>query len=594
MDEPLSQLPRGGHRLLDKTLVLLVLLGGAGIAVHTGALLAEFWSPIPWAVDAYRLWFTLQDHGFRWADLFLSHEEHILAVPRLFFMADVHFFQASGKFLLVMNYVLALSIPLVIFSVSRRLFERRLDRWLYLSVLLGAYVNGVSMENLSWGFMIQHWLQTLSSVAFAAVFARLLAADPARAPLPLVALATLLALTAAFSTGGGVLCLVLAAGLAVVYRARWPLVLWAALSLAALVTVYLKLSPEAGAGGRFALVLARPADAVKFFLAFLGSPYLRCYGWPSGGSYWFFDGRLALGMGAAVFAAGAGLVLREVLRRDRDAFGVFHVYLILFAFGTGALATMARLNQGVYYGTVQKYACASLLAWIGIASLVLRQLGAARGPLPLEFRAPAWMAAFLAVLALALPAHFREERIFREWTRFLWHCETAMVAGVYDPPRMPLEEGYQPRSFEVAQQYLKPRRLGPFARYPFQVGDRLADFYQVAAEPCQGGFVTRQEARSDVAGGLIVFGWLCAPGRWRVPFDLVIADGSGRIVGIAHDTGTQPTIGLPTGVDKRQARVWEGYTRPVPDEEPLTAYALLGPGRVCLVARSVPVAGTLP
>lgn len=570
-------------RVLDRILFVLVLMAGAGMALHTARLLAEFWLPIPWA-DSFVDWFRLQEHGFRAADLLQPHEEHVLAVPRLFYWADIRFFSGASRFLLVMNYLLAAAIPVIYALVGRRFFQRPADRWLYLAVLLAAYLNGVQMLNLMWSFMIQHWLEYVASLGVACAFAALLQATTARSRLLLHVALVALILVAMLSTGGGILCLLLVLALSVVYRVGWKTTAWFTLLAIGLLWAYMKLNTSASPE-RVKTLMAAKLDAVKFFLAFLGSPYLRYHTWPAKGLFWFFDGRLALGMGALVVTSGVWVVVREWVQRRRDPYSVFHVFMILLAFGIAGLATVARLKEGVYYATVTKYACASLLAWMSIASLMLRQLAEGRGMLPVALRNPAWAAAMLALLAVALPAHLREEKIFRQHTLSLWECESSMVAGVYDANRLPIDAYFAEKAFRVVQDYLRPRRLGPFSRYPWTLGDRLSDYYRVVESGVIGCVDERLKTGSNFGPGVFLRGWAWDPQRKQVPFDVILADDAGRIVGVAHNTEERCDVMAVHGDRRSLASGWIGYTRPVDPAQTIHAFAVLKHRRVCEIGK---------
>jgi hypothetical protein len=566
-------------RVLDKVLFVLVLVAGAGMALHTARLLVEFWLPIPWA-DSFVDWFRIQEHGYRVSDLLVPHEEHVLAVPRVFYWIDFRLFSGASKFLLLMNYLLAVSIPLIYAWVGRRFFRRPGDRWMYLAVLLAAYINGVQMLNLMWSFMIQHWLEYTASLGVACTFAALLNTTSTRSRVLLHAALVALMLVAMFSTGGGILCVLLVLALSVVYRAGWKTSAWFTLLAIAMVWAYMKLNHSASPD-RVKTLLAAKLDAVKFFLAFLGSPYLRYHTWPAKGLFWFFDGRLALGMGTLVVVSGVWVVVREWVQRRRDLFSVFHVFMILLAFGIAALATVARLKEGVYYATVTKYACASLLAWMSIASLAVRQLADGRGPLPTAFRAPVWAAAMLAVLAVALPAHLREEKIFRQHALSLWECESSMVAGVYDANRLPIDAYFAEKAFHVVQDYLRPRRLGPFSRYPWKLGDSLSDHYRVVKSDVVGCVDERIKTGSDFGPGVFLRGWAWDPKRKRVPFDIILTDDAGHIVGVAHNTEERCDVMAVYGDRRSLSSGWIGYTKPVEPKQTIHAYAVLRRHRVC-------------
>jgi hypothetical protein len=569
--------------------VPVVVMCGAALVIVLRTMWVSYQHLLPSPIaDMYAFWLPLHEHGFQVADLLKPHNEHIILVPRLFYLADVKLAAGTGVLLQVGSWLLALGVPLVFAWAARRyFFTDRRNAWMYLGLVTLCYFHGEHLGSFVWGFMIQHWLESLSVVLLSLCFARL-ASDEGAAGLRLYAASLVLALVAIFSMGSGVVCLLATVAAGIALRLRWRPVLYFALLTAGCILLYHKLNPSQF-GRSFSVLWNEPLAATKFFLATLGGPFLRCVTWPAPVLFWRAHPNRAVALGAALLVAAVVLLAREAFRRRRPGtFAVFHAVLILYVLGSALVLVLSRLSVDPFYGTEPKYAATMLLGWIAVFSLGLKN-AAERVTLPTRYQPAAWLACLAGLMLLVMPAQRREERIVGDWYASLWESEAGQVAGVYDPFTLSAFEWQRPQAFALAQQYLKPRRLSVFHRYPFTMGDRLADHFAVApANQCTGAVEKFQAVYGGPTAGYSVEGWACDADGRRPVRDIVLCTPGGQIMGIAHCCrkrldllAQRPTLDLRCG--------WFGYLRPCAPGTTITAYALVNGGRTACPIGTAPV-----
>lgn len=576
--QPAEMDPRPGLSELLGWAPLVVMCGTALVlAVRTVWVSYQCLLPAPIA-DMYSVWFPLHEHGFQVADLLKSHNEHIILVPRLFYLADVKLAAGTGALLLVASWLLALGVPLVFACVARRhFFASRRNAGMYLGLVTICYFNGGHLTSFVWGFMIQHWLESLSVVLLSWCFARQASADGG-GRLWLYGVSLGLALVAIFSMGSGVACLLATVAVGVALRLRWRAVLYFAGLTAGCMLLYYKLNPTQF-GRSFAVLWNEPLAAAKFFLASLGGPFLRCVTWPAPVLFWRAHPNRAVALGAVLLAAAIVLLAREMFRRKRPGtFAVFHAVLILYVLGSGMVLVLSRLSVDPFYGTEPKYAATVLLGWIAVFSLGLKN-AAELVTLPVRYQPAAWLGCLAGLMLLVVPAQRREERIVGDWHASLWEAEAAQVTGVYDPFTLAAFEWQRPQAYALAQQYLKPRRLSMFHRYSYAVGDRLADHFAVGpVDQCTGAVEKFLAVYGGPTAGFSVEGWACDADGRRPIRDIVLCEPGGQIVGIAHCCRKRPDLlAERPNLDLRCG--WFGYIRPCPPGTAITAYALVDRGR---------------
>jgi hypothetical protein len=392
------------------------------------------------------------------------------------------------------------------------------------------------------------------------------------------------AAVAIFSSGSGVLCLPVALAVALLFGfPRRYAIAWVCLA-AVLVYAALKINPTSAGRPSFSVLWTSPASSAKFFLAFLGSPYFRFHVWPADSQFWTWEGWKACGLGLLILTLGSGLIVHELWnRRSATRYSFTHVYMILLVFGIGILCCVSRSKLGVYEGTNPKYACTVLLAWLSIVSLTIKVL-AQYGVLSRVHAHTAWLGTF-AMLAvfLIVPAHLRETRAMREWLDHVWEGSSIVFSGVYDPGVFWFHwrrEAY----FQFSQDYLRPHRLGPFAYYPFQRGDRFADHFTLEPDyPLVGGVDSKRPLQTQFGKGVAVQGWAWDECRDRGVPMFVLTDSGGRIVGVARTSRKRQDVVTKFSSPARLQSGFYGTAYTEDPRQPTTVYAVVGPGKACLL-----------
>jgi hypothetical protein len=586
LDPSVSVGPAGGYCfpfLIALVVAVVLAIASLAIVVHTALAVASLYVPVPWGdITIEHLW--ISQHGVRPMDWFRPHHEHILLLPRLLFLVDFYVFGASAVFLQTCSFLLAIGVVGVFGHVaSRWFFTLRLDAGMYTCLLAAGYVNCMGLFNLVWGFMIQHWIVNFFFLLFALMFARQSVPHDSRKGWWLALALLPLGFVVVFSSGNGVMCLATATLLAVLFGLGWRKAFYFAGLLALLTFAYLLCNKSAGEA-KLSVFWKIPYEAAKCYFSFLGGPGARLHVWPADDHFWHSSARWTLARGVIVFLLGTGLCLREWLQpARRTVFSVFHVFVIVLVFATGIGTVAARLPLSVYEGANTKYTCTVLLAWIAVFSLALKHL-APYVKLSQVRRSVGWAAAFGLVVLWVMPAHFREIRVWRQWSDHLWESETALVVGAYDEPLVRTLDYFRPKEFfQLVQDKFRPRRWSPFSRYRFEMGDALTAHFQIAATYPAAGNI--QEVgppttwRNRVTA--VVAGWGWDEPRRRAFHDILLTDARGRIVGLAHTTRQRPDVAQRFDDPARRRSGWLGFVRR--DEwSDISAYGVIeGTSRVC-------------
>jgi hypothetical protein len=328
--------------------------------------------------------------ALRLRDLWAQHNEHRLLFPKLGLVAlarqtgwDVRaemfagFAMAVGAFLLVLRRLRDLVVP----PPTRAILA------LGISVLVFSLAG---WENWLWGW------QASSFLAVLAVVGALVALTRERGGPAAFLLAAALGVVASYSFGSGLLIwpvglvVLLLADVEDVRAQGGRLALWLAVG-AATVAIYLRGYEVPAHHPSPALALARPSDAARYVLGFLGSP---------------------VSMRAPVVAGGVGLALllglSALVFRGRAALSggpLFFFALGLFALGCAVLAAVTRVGFGPDQALGSRYVLFG--AWLWVADFVLLGAWTGRRVPPEERtggRAAARIAATLVLVAIFVSA----------------------------------------------------------------------------------------------------------------------------------------------------------------------------------------------
>jgi hypothetical protein len=568
--------------LLAPGVVVAAVLTALAMILHTASAVMALYNPLLWAdIREEHRWISA--YGVHVADLLRPHNEHIPAIPRLFYLVDFFAFSATSKFLLAAIFVLVLATAgLLAYVAARWFFTSKRDALLYACLVTVGYVNGMQLTNMIVGFMICHWLENLFCLLFALVFALQMTATDSHGGLRRAAALVVLGLCAIFSTGSGLFCLATAVFLAIVFRAGWRNVAGMTALLVALAFLYFHCNPLAGHSTHYSIFRKAPGQALRFYFALLGAPGMRHDTWTADYQFCGFYGPLAVLHGLMVFALGALVCFLEWWEpQRRTVFSLLHTFVIVLVFSTGIALTAARFSLGVYEGMHGKYTCTVLLAWIAIFSLLLKQLSR-YGGLSAPQRKAGWAAAIAIVLLSVLPAHLREIRCWQQANDPLWEIESALIAKTYDERLMRNVDAEHPElMYRIIQDEFRPRRWTIFARYPFDLGDPLESYYAVDRDYAGVGQLDPPGANSEGAIGDSVraTGWAWDERNNRAFDDILLTDQRGRIVGVAHTNRDRPDVAKSFSDDARVRSGWMGYARAGKSAR-LAAYGLIAGTKV--------------
>lgn len=557
----------------------MALVIGATFALSANTFFKELQlqSPVPFG-DVVDIYFAFSQKDF-WGYILTPVNEHIIIFPRIIYLIDIYAFSGTNTFLTVVSLILSVGIVLVyIYAAKASLFDDWRNVLFFGCLILTAYVNGANTFDYFTGIMIQHWMANFCIVIFAWRFAKICESQSFQCSS--LWLLTLIAFVAIFSSGGGIVILVTAVIVSVLFQFPKQYSIYFALLGILLSAVYLKLN-SAGSSIDFSIFFASPTRSIRFYLSFLGSPYLRFLKWPADVSFWHYEKWKVLMIGAYIFLLGSGLVIHELFleRKQITRFSLFNIFVIIVVFIIGILACLTRLRFGVLEGTNAKYTCIVLLVWLSVFSLaikVLRQYCHIQNN-----RVPvAWLSVYVVLLVTVLFAHYRELRAFDDWKQHLREGASQMFSGVYDSGNFWLH--YDPEKyFQFSQDYLRPKNLTFFRHYPFNLGDLFVNYFQYDLQNNKscGNFDSKELIKSKYGNGLRVQGWGLEPVQL-----VILVDQDRRIVGIAHNTRYRKDIAKAHSLSPSNRHGWYGTAAISDASQRVSAFGILNPsGTACLM-----------
>lgn len=348
------------HRLprLDLICLALVACPAAYFAVHSLLFAASVTGSLPLG-DAYTFYIF---HYFRFVDgtysfwhLFDTHNDHLILTTRLVLFADAVWFHASGKFALVVTYLLALAIALTLAHLAAT--PRKWQVAALAVIFLGLGCARIQLQDLTTPFQVGFFFVHAFALATLIALWRGLAGQRWW-----YALAFACDFVTVFSLGSGVLI-----GAAAVALAMWlrkfdrlfALFLVFHAGLVGLVAWML-----AGAGRLEVSLPPGWTDLVTFFLVFLGDFVQAWPGW-------------VMPVGTLVAATGCGLlvwVTWRSLRSRAEPGGQADVLaaMVLFLLLEAAIATIARARFSWVEALELRYTNSTLLLVVTLCALAWR------------------------------------------------------------------------------------------------------------------------------------------------------------------------------------------------------------------------------
>jgi hypothetical protein len=538
------------------------------------------YSPVPyWDMwDGYLGFFQQWQSGNSsawWA----QHNEHRLLLARLFFWADLQWFQGTGASLLALNLLLVTTTCVVFHRFLQTPAFRDISG---LTAPLVAWLfSWAQYENLVWAFQCQFIMAQL--LPFAALYflqgsSRANREDGSWR----FTAACALGLAAIGTMANGVLILPLMTVSAAWLRMGWRrTAILAALSALAWGAYFHGYALPAKAEAINPLPLAEQlVEWVGFFTCYLGGPFKHLL------SALNVKGSLnaaSIVMGSLMLLTWGLLVLREVRSVTRSPERVTLLVFVLFVFAGGAATTLARSALGLDQATASRYSTPTLMAWAALwICLAPRNDKGAPAWSP---RSPqAFKFLLLIVLLLSIPLQMRatasrSAELFERKTGAL-----AATLGVKDKAQ--IERLYPDMNWvlTITTHNIKsgtsifgaPPLLGLDQIWqrnaPAPIGALSCAVNIERIEPIEG-----QQGQARVHG---VVRFNDAKDRISATREalIVTAPSSGQVVSIALFDVGDPLEQLGTKRRKALTAHFSGYARALPASEPLSA--LVG-GHLC-------------
>ncbi|MRG55533.1 hypothetical protein GF108_08050 [Phyllobacterium sp. SYP-B3895] len=549
------------QRIFSITALLACLLFVIFMEAVTFRYLVLTYSPVTFADS----WENITSQQL-WSQLFEHHNEHRIAIPKLFYLIDTYLNSGRQTFLIAATHVIIALNGFLFGYIASRLFRARLLEQTALSLLFcGLFLSMQQRGILEWGFMICWPLVYLFVMCAYIVLIERRGSHP-------YFVSFMLGLGAALSLANGALTFIPIAVLAAFCR-NVRLLGFAIVATAALLCLhYWGLKPSTLPEFRGGMI-DHAIELVKYTLVYVGSPAALLL------NFLFASGPDPLRMGgpgvdpwlplvcgflaAALFSI---LALRIIIYRRDDK-----PSLILLAIGgfvvISAVATaMGRVGLGVGSATDGRYGMGATF-FLAATLLLLTHLMWALSTLTR-------ITILIFVAALVVTSAFQQVHIARrdrEWANYRKLPAAALLSGVDDKSVMVLAFPWQDE-FPALVTAVRSERLGVFSD-PWV--EWINKPLMLPTTPgCQGN-LDGNEPVVGVPGALRINGWVETPGHNISTQRLVVTDQTGNVVGYGFSGWVRLDVPAAIPNIKSNYTGWYGYVR-AGYQPPLKAYVLIG------------------
>jgi hypothetical protein len=279
------------------------------------------------------------------------------------------------------------------------------------------------------------------------------------------------------------------------------------------------------------------------------------------------------------------------IRRTRQAIRPAQVALCctaLFIMATSFLVGLGRVNFPLGDALVSRYATPAMIFWLALILFAWSLFGTDSPDAHGRRRLLAY-----AGLLLFMVAGIAAEQ--PDWIRFskgyasgIADFESVVVSGVDDAGLLRSSYHTPAALFEVFD-YLKNSRLSVFTEdWTHWTGTRLTDHFALDTQnSCLGNFDEVVFLPSALRPGSKASGWAWDKKNARAPQTIILADKSGRIVGVTRKTFERGDVAVSLPVTRALPVGWRGYVVPT-GADPVTAYLLESDGRSVCPVGSLP------
>jgi hypothetical protein len=559
--------------LLGWAIVIFALLATLRVAVFTVAQIPRATTSVPW-LDQWLMVDELARHERGQAllpILWSPYWGHRPVISRLLFFADARWGSLGSLTWLTMAIQFA-HMALLIALAWLLLGRRSLPTFVLAgTVIVNLMLSPFQMENFVWS------IQTMVPLVFAAATASFVCLALSTRHAAFLVFSMVAAMVGSYTMPNGLLVWPVLVIQAVSVRLNRRTVAALAIAGAAVIATYLwhyDATPAMGMG--VSGMLRHPLSAVMLVGLLLAGPFD------------FISPHLGVAAGLAALIATACIVVRAWrIRVTEPRWVSVLLAVLLFLFLTAVSLVAGRLDPRWLGGELilpDRYFTFIGIFWAAVAILVLYTCWQ-------EARRPLWLAFYsLLFFVLMFTMVSRKLVAAEDWADVFRGTEavgSAFLLDVSDEQLLPLLWPSKAQRDEWVA-FLRRRRLAMFAEpraaWPAKRVSEL--FTTAAAGRCIGAI----ERTKGLDASWRVEGWAWDTQLGRSPDDIVLADTTGRIAGLARGGfrhGYFPGLlmepePVPASHANRRHSEWLGYARGDP---PWTIYGVIsGEGKVCLIS----------
>lgn len=478
-------------------------------------------SPVPhWDGWAALEFFTEISNGWNFDSLWHQHNEHRIALSRMLFWIDIAIFHGTSVFLIIFNYIFALTAFVIFFFCAKESLKNEQPETLNLisAAILILLFLWIQIENFTWAFQSQFFLAQLMPLLSFYLLHK--SNTSSKHHLTLFALACLSGVASSGTMANGVLALPLMIVLAIALRMKIHKIIIIAIlsSITATAYFYNYHTPEIH-GSVIKALIEDPIGLTKYSISYLGNPLS------------------VISRKVLTKIAGAFLVLSSLFFAFRNIknptkSSSLQLSLIAFIFYIEVTAIVTgggRLIFGVEQSLTGRYATPSVMAW---SALLVLYAPAIAKLLEGKFQK------LIPLIFLALPYIFwqsqleamksQKNRIFAEKIGAL-----AIELGIKDQKSI--------IAVHPSAEYMVTSNKLPVQRNLAIFGDPLfKDVYKIIGtkelnhptKSCLGNVEEISEIEND-GNYLRIKGWLFDDQESASPQAIHILNSSGEVIGYA-------------------------------------------------------------
>ncbi len=515
--------------------LIMANLLGLALIIHNAVLVHRYYLPAPW----FDLWLFVPDlerftRGiFTFHDLIKQHYEHRIATTRVFLLIDAVFFNFTGRFVEIADFVLFIVLGAAFAALWRTRALRAAGAVAPTLVVIAAACSLSQWFNMVSAFQIQFVLTCLFvlGAARALVAATVIATSPTRQAV-FVGLAGLSALLATFSMAAGTFALPALGVLLWLRRAPAAIMLGFAACAGAILIAFVH-GYQNGAYLSWAFMLNPSLIPYRLLYAcgFLGSAVAVA------GPFAFIGGALLL----AGFTVAAGLYVTDRVRHGTAMEGRLAVCLALglWAASNAAASAIARSMMGLDTAVTSRYATMSIV--FGLTTFILVSARLASIARLRRYLPALVLGGLLTALAIMNVSRRMSSDMALRYDGSLQHAQL-IQQNVRVQGAMPILFIGTVDDIVAEIRFLHTHHLSLFAPEnlaPANIQSQIATVFSTGAAACRGHIdaIFAIDARRFAANG-----WIADPVLPRTPEWVGVADQNAQVIAIIRPSLRRPDL----------------------------------------------------